>query len=171
MRKTPIPKLRANSPSRLREFLPFQTLLNVNQAQRFHVTSVPLGKAEHAHSPETQEILDLAPLTLDEVVQLICEAWEHGLKGSMRFRVLISRMKILLAEGAGGKVAERKALEDADRIQIMVDSVQEDDGSSSTSWGESSNTRSMAVSEYTVRSIRSFKERACSFFRPRHNTR
>jgi len=136
---------------------------------------VPLGKAErgHRHSPEPQEVLDLPPLTLDEVLQLICECWERGLKDSMRFRVLIGRMKNLLAEGAGGEVAERKALEDAERIQIMVDSDdREDHHSSSTSWGPScSDARSMADSEYTVKSIRSFKERTSYFFRPRHISR
>jgi len=136
---------------------------------------VPLGKAEHGHghhSPEPQEILDLPPLTLDEVAQLICECWERGLKDSMRFRVLIGRMKKLLAEGtgAGGEVAERKALEDAERIQVLVDSDREDlrRWTSSTSWGGCSDARSMAGSEYTVRSIRSFKERTSYFFRPRH---
>jgi len=130
---------------------------------------MPLGKADHDHSLEMQEVFDITSFTLDEVLQVICESWERGLKDSTRFQVLINRMKKLLAEGAGREVAERKALEDAERVQMMVDSDREDGGSPSISWGGSSDASSTADSEYTVRSIRSFKERTSYFFRPCHN--
>lgn len=136
---------------------------------------LPLGKAEHGGhaSPESQveEVVDLPPLPLDEVVQLICESWERGLKDSMRFRVLLSRMKKLLAEGADGEVAERKALEDAERIQTLVDSDREEEDRW-PSWRRGcSDAISMVDSEYTVKSVKSFKERTSYFFRPRHITR
>jgi len=138
---------------------------------KFHIISAPLGKAEHDHYLEMREVLEISSFTLDEVVQDICESWERGLKDSTRFQVLINRLKTLLAEGAGREVAERKALEDAERIQILVDSSsdREDGDPTSISWGGSSDASSMVDSEYTVRSIRSFKERTSYFFRPRHN--
>ena len=130
---------------------------------------------QHNHSPATQEVLDISSLTLDEVLQFICEAWERGLKDSPRFRDLpvMNRLKELLSEGAGRQVTERKALEDAERIRILVDSEsdREDGCSTSISWGGSSDASSMADSEYTVRSIRSFKERTSYFFRPRQQSR
>jgi hypothetical protein len=135
---------------------------------------LPLSKAERGgHSPPKTQVedLDLFPqaLPLDEVVQLICEFWERGLKDSMSFRVLLSQMKELLAEGAGGEVAERKALEDAERIQTLVESDREEDRRSSRVG--CSDVISMVDSEYTVKSVRSFKERTSYFFRPRHITR
>ena len=134
----------------------------------FTSTSVlPLSKA---HSPpETQEDdLELTPHTLDEVVQLICESWERGINDSMQFRVLLSQMSELLAGGAGGEVAESKAPEDAKRIQTLVDSDREEDRW--YSWGKCSDAISTVDSEYTVKSVKSFKERTSCFFRPRHIT-
>jgi hypothetical protein len=120
-----------------------------------------------------QEVFNISTLTLHEVLQFICEAWERGLKDSPRFRDLMNRLKELLAEGSGREVTERKALEDAERIRILVDSEpdREDGDSTSISWGGSSDASSMADSEYTVRSIRSFKERTSYFFRPRQQSR
>ena len=130
---------------------------------------LPLGNAS---PPETQEEgVDLPPLPLDEVVQLICESWERGFK-DRRFWVLLSRMKKLLAEGAGGEVAERKALEDAERIQTLVESDSDREVEDRrSSWVGRSDAISMVDSEYTVKSVRSFKERTSYFFRPRHVTR
>ena len=148
-------------------------LISVDQKLNQFSTSLsvlPLGNAEHGgHSPpETQEeAIDLSPPPLDEVVQLICESWERGFK-DRRFLVLLSRMKKLLAEGAGGEVAERKALEDAERIQTLVESDREEDRWSS--WRGCSDAISMVDSEYTVKSVKSFKERTSYFFRPRSNT-
>ena len=141
------------------------------QTQRIFtsISVLPLSKAHS--SPETQEQdLELTPRTLDEVVQLICEFWERGIKDSMRFRVLLSQMSELLAEGAGGEVSERKALENAERIQTLVDSDREEEDRWS-SWGRCSDAISMVDSEYTVKSVKSFKERTSCFFRPRHITR
>jgi hypothetical protein len=165
VKETANPNLRVDPSSGLPlaahgESLPLEPSIKLTH---FHVISVlPLSKA---HSPpETQEEdLDLSPLPLDEVVQLICEFWERGLKDSMSFRILLSQMKELLAEGA-----ERKALEDAEHIQTLVESGREEDRRSS--WGGFSDAISMVDSEYTVRSIRSFKERTNYFFRPRPNT-
>ena len=130
---------------------------------------LPLGNAS---PPKTQEEeVDLPPLPLDEVVQLICESWERGFK-DRRFWVLLSRMKKLLAEGAGGEVAERKALEDAERIQTLVESDSDREVEDRrSSWVGRSDAISMVDSEYTVKSVRSFKERTSYFFRPRHVTR
>jgi hypothetical protein len=104
------------------------------------------------------------------------------LKDSPRFREAMNRINELLAEGASGrgrgagrKVAEREALEDAERIvRTLVDhpdrELAGDYSTSSISWvGGNSDANSMADSEYTVRSISSFNERTSYFFRPRHN--
>jgi len=82
----------------------------------------------------------------------------------------MSRMKKLLAEGAGGE-AERNALEDIERIPIMIESESAESSSSLVSCRGSSDTSSMVCSEYTVRSITSIKERTSWFFRPRDKTR
>ena len=109
---------------------------------------------------------DLPTLTISELIQLICDAWEHGLNENRAFLVLMCRIKQLLDEN------ERYAHEKHGRfdshwqegtehpqIRRQVDSKDFELDDSSTTWPESSDASSMTYSEYTVRSVTSSNER------------
>lgn len=116
-----------------------------------------------------EKALDLNPpgVALDEVVQLVRDSWERGLKDSAPFLVLISQLKSLLAVGAEGE-ADRSESEDFDCVQTLVSADSEDAGSILASCeGASDAISSVGSVDYSVRSVASFKERTNWYYRPR----
>jgi hypothetical protein len=140
----------------------------VHQAQ-FHVFSAPSDKAEHDDDVdvETQEkVLDPSALALDEVIQLVRDTWERGLRNSVPLGILISQMKSLLAADAHGE-ADGTEHEDFDCVKTLVYSDSEDTASLTSYEGISDAISSVVSVDYAVRSVTSFKERTNWLYRPR----
>jgi len=140
---------------------------------------------------EKREIFDVPTPTLSELIEVIRDSWELGLKDDMRFLVLMSGIKRLLDECiVGGEAGERRHTigelgeqnrfdsplhwqEDAEmnpRVRVNTGGEMEQDNTSTT-WSESSDARSMTYSAYTVRSVTSFKEQTSQLVWPCNETR
>ena len=165
--------------------LPFGLLSKDRFESQTPVARLPSCKVAQRNNIETRQVLDLPAPTLAEVIQVICDSWERGLKENVPFRELIRK---LLAEaegagaGAGGEVegnvlGEHGPLDNPWQVctqcfqaQGVVDSEDVGRGSCSSlterSW-EGSDASSTVYSEYTVRSTTSLNERTNWFFRPR----
>jgi len=140
---------------------------------------------------ENPEIRDVPTPTLSEAIQVIRDSWELGLNDNKVFLVMMSRIKRLLDECiVGGEPEEAGERRHAIGQQCRFDSHHDwqegaemnprvrvnpggemEQGSSSTTWSEGSDARSMTYSAYTVRSVTSFKEQTSQLVWPWNETR
>jgi hypothetical protein len=147
-------------PARYCEHFPFRPIPQSVSISHSHIISIPPYKSEHNYDIERQEKSPDSPgLTLDEVLQLIRNLWEVGLTDSVPFLVLISQLRSLVAASAEGD-SNKNELEDVDCDRTLVNRDPEDARPFRACCEPcSEGNSSVDPSEYTVRSIMSFKER------------
>ena len=104
----------------------------------------------------------------ESLIQLIREAWRHGLDEDTTFWFLMNQLKRLLDENVEAGADERHALEEQDthwqeksvetlRIQVDSEDIELDD--SSTAWSQATEISDASSMPYTARSITSLKDR------------